>query len=58
MMKKMTTILGSGKLQAAGAVIDNSTREIISLYAGKNYENLIFTVPFKVHGSQAQPLNH
>ena len=35
---RMTTILGSGELQAAGAVIDNATREIVSLYAGKDYE--------------------
>ncbi|KOS71791.1 penicillin-binding protein [Lysinibacillus contaminans] len=34
----MTTILGSGELQAAGAVINNATREIVSLYAGKDYE--------------------
>ena len=34
---RMTTILGTGELQAAGAVIDNATREIVSLYAGKDY---------------------
>lgn len=57
--KKMTTILGSGKLQAAGAVIDNSTREIISLYAGKNYEKFDFHRAFqgtRQPGSAFKPL--
>ncbi|QDP99896.1 penicillin-binding protein [Lysinibacillus fusiformis] len=36
--ERMTAILGDGQLQAAGAVIDNSSREIVSIYAGKNYE--------------------
>lgn len=40
--KEMTAILGSGKLQAAGAVIDNKSREVVSLYAGKNYEKFDF----------------
>ncbi|EON74364.1 transglycosylase domain-containing protein [Lysinibacillus sphaericus] len=34
----MTAVLGTGKLQAAGTVIDNVSREIVSMYAGKNYE--------------------
>lgn len=34
----ITTNLGTGELQAAGAVINNATREIVSLYAGKDYE--------------------
>ncbi|MGE7915162.1 transglycosylase domain-containing protein [Lysinibacillus xylanilyticus] len=40
--KEMSAILGSGKLQAAGAVIDNKSREVVSLYAGKNYEKFDF----------------
>lgn len=55
----MTTILGSGKLQAAGAVIDNSTREIISLYAGLNYEKFDFHRAFqgtRQPGSAFKPL--
>ena len=36
--KLMTSNLSDGDLQAAGAVIDNATREIVSLYAGKGYE--------------------
>lgn len=39
---RMTSILGSGQLQAAGAVIDNATREIVSLYAGKDYKKFDF----------------
>lgn len=38
----ITTNLGDGELQAAGAVIDNTTREIVSLYAGKGYEKFDF----------------
>ena len=34
----ITTNLDDGELQAAGAVINNATREIVSLYAGKGYE--------------------
>ncbi|WP_285395158.1 transglycosylase domain-containing protein [Lysinibacillus sp. fls2-241-R2A-57] len=40
--KKMTAILGPGKLQAAGAVIDNKSREVVSIYAGKDYEKYDF----------------
>lgn len=36
--KLVTSNLSDGDLQAAGAVIDNATREIVSLYAGKGYE--------------------
>ena len=38
----ITTNLGDGDLQAAGAVINNTTREIVSLYAGKGYEKFDF----------------
>ncbi|UZM98793.1 hypothetical protein OL548_31480 [Lysinibacillus sp. MHQ-1] len=33
--QQMTATLGAGSLQAAGAVIQNQSREIVSLYAGK-----------------------
>ncbi|MEG0261178.1 MAG: transglycosylase domain-containing protein [Lysinibacillus sp.] len=36
--QQITAMLGEGELEAAGAVINNETREIVSLYAGKNYE--------------------
>ncbi len=35
--ERMTAILGTGQLQAAGTVIDNASREVVSIYAGKNY---------------------
>ncbi|WP_068985292.1 MULTISPECIES: transglycosylase domain-containing protein [Lysinibacillus] len=57
--KKMTAILGSGKLQAAGAVIDNKSREVVSLYAGKNYEKFDFHRAFqgtRQPGSAFKPL--
>ncbi len=57
--ENMTAILGSGKLQAAGAVIDNTSREIVSLYAGKNYEKFDFHRAFqgtRQPGSAFKPL--
>ncbi|MGA3677448.1 transglycosylase domain-containing protein [Lysinibacillus agricola] len=57
--KEMTAILGSGKLQAAGAVIDNKSREVVSLYAGKNYEKFDFHRAFqgtRQPGSAFKPL--
>lgn len=57
--KKMTAILGSGKLQAAGAVIDNTSREVVSLYAGKNYEKFGYHRAFqgtRQPGSAFKPL--
>ena len=55
----MTTILGSGELQAAGAVINNATREIVSLYAGKDYEKFDYHRAFqgmRQPGSAFKPL--
>ncbi|MEX3747217.1 transglycosylase domain-containing protein [Lysinibacillus xylanilyticus] len=57
--KEMTAILGSGKLQAAGAVIDNKSREVVSIYAGKNYEKFDFHRAFqgtRQPGSAFKPL--
>lgn len=56
--ERMTAILGNGQLQAAGAVINNSSREVVSLYAGKIMKNLIIIEPIKVRDSQGQPLSH
>lgn len=53
----MSAILGTGSLQAAGAVIENQSREIVSLYAGKTMKNLIIIVHSKEHVSLDQPLN-
>ncbi|QPQ34559.1 transglycosylase domain-containing protein [Lysinibacillus sp. JNUCC-52] len=55
----MTAILGTGELQAAGAVINNTSREIISLYAGKNYEKFDYHRAFqgpRQPGSAFKPL--
>ncbi|KOY82072.1 penicillin-binding protein [Lysinibacillus macroides] len=55
----MTAILGTGQLQAAGAVIDNQSREVVSLYAGKNYEKFDYHRAFqgtRQPGSAFKPL--
>lgn len=57
--EKMTAILGSGKLQAAGAAIDNKSREVVSLFAGKNYEKFGYHRAFqgtRQPGSAFKPL--
>lgn len=57
--EQMTAILGTGQLQAAGAVINNTSREIISLYAGKNYEKFDYHRAFqgpRQPGSAFKPL--
>ncbi|MGY4797026.1 transglycosylase domain-containing protein [Lysinibacillus fusiformis] len=45
--EKMSAILEASPLQAAGAVIENQSREIVSLYAGKNYEKFDFHRAFQ-----------
>ncbi|MCP1145666.1 transglycosylase domain-containing protein [Lysinibacillus endophyticus] len=40
--QKINSILGAGSLQASAVVVDNTTREIISLYGGKNYKKYDF----------------
>ncbi|PYF03719.1 transglycosylase domain-containing protein [Ureibacillus chungkukjangi] len=40
--QKIDAILGNGNLQSSSVVIDNSTREIVSVYGGKNYKKFDF----------------
>ncbi|MED4886661.1 transglycosylase domain-containing protein [Lysinibacillus sp. FSL R7-0073] len=57
--QQMTATLGAGSLQAAGAVIQNQSREIVSLYAGKNYEKFDYHRAFqgtRQPGSAFKPL--
>ncbi|MGR6903908.1 transglycosylase domain-containing protein [Lysinibacillus sp. BSL11] len=57
--EKMSAILGTSPLQAAGAAIENQSREIVSLYAGKNYEKFDFHRAFqgtRQPGSAFKPL--
>ncbi|MCS1392902.1 transglycosylase domain-containing protein [Lysinibacillus boronitolerans] len=57
--EKMSAILGTSPLQAAGATIENQSREIVSLYAGKNYEKFDFHRAFqgtRQPGSAFKPL--
>ncbi|SPT96183.1 penicillin-binding protein 4 [Lysinibacillus capsici] len=57
--EKMSAILGTSPWQAAGATIENQSREIVSLYAGKNYEKFDFHRAFqgtRQPGSAFKPL--
>lgn len=57
--EKMSAILGTNPWQAAGAAIENQSREIVSLYAGKNYEKFDFHRAFqgtRQPGSAFKPL--
>ncbi|SOC12603.1 penicillin-binding protein 1A [Ureibacillus xyleni] len=57
--KKISAILGAGSLQASAVVVDNKTREIISLYGGKNYKKYDFHRAFqgvRQPGSAFKPL--
>ncbi|MEQ6855967.1 transglycosylase domain-containing protein [Lysinibacillus capsici] len=57
--EKMSAILGNSPWQAAGAAIENQSREIVSLYAGKNYEKFDFHRAFqgtRQPGSAFKPL--
>ncbi|MCM0627248.1 penicillin-binding protein [Lysinibacillus sp. OL1_EC] len=57
--EKMSAILGTSPFQAAGAAIENQSREIVSLYAGKNYEKFDFHRAFqgtRQPGSAFKPL--
>lgn len=57
--EKMSAILGTSPWQAAGAAIENQSREIVSLYAGKNYEKFDFHRAFqgtRQPGSAFKPL--
>jgi len=55
----ISSLLGSKGVQAGAAVIDNETREIISLFAGKNYKKADFHRAFQAvrqPGSALKPL--
>ncbi|MDP1394574.1 transglycosylase domain-containing protein [Lysinibacillus capsici] len=57
--EKISAILGTSPWQAAGAAIENQSREIVSLYAGKNYEKFDFHRAFqgtRQPGSAFKPL--
>lgn len=57
--EKMSAILGTSPWQAAGTAIENQSREIVSLYAGKNYEKFDFHRAFqgtRQPGSAFKPL--
>ncbi len=57
--QKIDSILGSGDLQASAVVIDNKTREIVSIYGGKQYKKHDFHRAFQAvrqPGSSFKPL--
>ncbi|GLC90508.1 transglycosylase domain-containing protein [Lysinibacillus piscis] len=57
--EQINALLGEGQLQAASVVIDNQTREIVDVYAGKNYEKFDFHRAFqgtRQPGSAFKPL--
>ncbi|WP_194841535.1 transglycosylase domain-containing protein [Sporosarcina obsidiansis] len=56
---RLTALIGSGGVQAGSAVIDNPTREIVSLYAGAGYRKTDFHRAFQAvrqPGSAIKPL--
>ena len=56
---KINGILGNGELQSSSVVIDNKTREIVSIFAGKNYKKSDFHRAFqgvRQPGSSLKPL--
>lgn len=57
--QKIDTILGNGNLQSSSVVIENSTREIVSVYGGKDYKKFDFHRAFQAvrqPGSALKPL--
>jgi len=57
--KKIDSILTVNDLQASAVVVDNKTREIVSLYAGKNYKKFEFNRAYQATrqpGSSFKPL--
>lgn len=57
--KNINSILTIKNLQASAVVIDNSTREIVSIYAGKNYKKFDFHRAYQAErqpGSSLKPL--
>ena len=56
---KINGILGKGNLQSSSVVIDNETREIVSIFAGKQYKKFEFHRAFQAvrqPGSSLKPL--
>jgi len=56
---KIDTLLGNGELQSSSVVIDNKTREIVSIYGGKNYKEYDFHRAYQAvrqPGSSFKPL--
>ncbi|SOC41211.1 transglycosylase domain-containing protein [Ureibacillus acetophenoni] len=57
--QKIDSLLWPNNLQASAVVIDNQTREIVSLYAGKHYKKFEFNRAFQATrqpGSSFKPL--
>ena len=57
--QKINAILGNGNLQSSSVVIDNATREIVSVYGGKNYKKFDFHRAYQAirqPGSSFKPL--
>lgn len=57
--QKIDAILGTGSLQSSAVVIDNQTREIVSIYAGKQYKKFDFHRAYQAvrqPGSSFKPL--
>ncbi len=57
--QKIDEILGNGKLQSSSVVIDNATREIVSVYGGKDYKKMDFHRAYQAYrqpGSAFKPL--
>lgn len=57
--QKIDAILGNGNLQSSSVVIDNSTREIVSVYGGKDYKKFDFHRAYQAvrqPGSSFKPL--
>ncbi len=56
---RLSALIGTGGVQAGAAVIDNETREIISLYAGSGYKKTDFNRAYQAvrqPGSAIKPL--
>ena len=58
--RAISSILGNGDLQASATVVDNATREIVSIYAGKNYAKFDLQRAYQLPrqpGSSFKPLS-
>nr|WP_106780604.1 transglycosylase domain-containing protein [Lysinibacillus timonensis] len=57
--KRIDSLLSLDELQASAVIVDNETREIVSLYAGKNYQKFDFNRAYQAKrqpGSSFKPL--